>query len=333
MTAAPVTPRTVEDLLLAYDRSRDRTKQREIGMSDVGSCRRRAGYRLAGVEPTNEGGSVPAVLGTAIHAVLAEQAIKDAEDGDLVEHAVSFAGILGHLDHYKAAARTLVDWKTVSRRRLDSIELDGIPLNHRHSTALYAAACALSGRPVERIVLDYICRDTGETHRAERPFVHDEVEAALEWIANVRDADLEMLPRDYRPDSPVCGNCPFLDLCWTNNAMPGRNPLTALWSDDPDAAKWAAELEDARREQGRVKDRVERAKGALDALRPDGGGRLAIAGFNKSLSWSESSSWIIDRDAVEAEYRAAGARPPMKQVTKVTLNLVKQKPSDPRRSA
>lgn len=54
--------RTTADLLLEWDRSRPRSRQRELGWSELGGCRRRAGYRLAGVEPTNPGGDRKSVV-------------------------------------------------------------------------------------------------------------------------------------------------------------------------------------------------------------------------------------------------------------------------------
>src|SRR5690242_6406495 len=80
--------RTTSQLLLAADAIRPRTLQREIGMSDLGSCRRRVGYKLAGTDPVNAVGSVQAVIGSSIHDTLARILADVAEPGDLVEHEV-----------------------------------------------------------------------------------------------------------------------------------------------------------------------------------------------------------------------------------------------------
>jgi hypothetical protein len=60
---------STRELLLAYDAQRERTLQKEMGMSALGRCRRMAGYMLAGTPPDpdfTENG-VQAVMGTAIH--------------------------------------------------------------------------------------------------------------------------------------------------------------------------------------------------------------------------------------------------------------------------
>lgn len=317
---APALP---DKLLLAYDQGRERTQQREIGMSAVGGCRRRAGYQLAGTEPTNDGGSVQAVIGTAMHAVLAEHVLKDAEPGDLVESEVWFAGLKGHVDRYHAASKSVVDYKSVSKWMFERVQDKGIDLNNRHQSALYGAALQTMGYEVRWLILDFVHRDSGEVHRDRRPFRMEEVRDALDWLRQVRDSELDMLNRDYLPDSPFCRSCPFLDACWTDRSVPGRDLLTALWVDDPDAAKWATELDEARAAKRAAEDREKRAKGALDALRPDDGGRIAVPGFDRELSWSTSTRRTMDQDAVTAEYAAAGASPPMKRSDSVTLKLVK----------
>lgn len=319
MTSPPLP----DALLLAYDQDRERTQQREIGMSAVGGCRRRAGYQLAGTEPTNPGGSVQAVLGTAMHEVLASRALKDAEPGDLIETEVWYAGLRGHVDRYHAASKSVIDYKSTSKWKFEQVVDKGIDLNNRYQSALYAAALQTMGHEVRWLILDFVHRDSGEVHRDRRPFRASEVAEALDWLKQVRDTDLDMLNRDYLPDSPYCRSCPFLDTCWTERSVPGRDLLTALWVDDPDAAKWATELDEARTAKRAAEDRERRAKGALDALRPDDGGRIAVPGFDRELAWSVSSRRSMDQDAVVAEYRAAGAEPPMKRSESVTLRLAK----------
>src|SRR6476646_9461433 len=109
-----MTEQTTAELLLEWDARRPRSKQEEIGMSDLGGCRRRAGYRLLGVKPTNTSSSVQAVMGTSIHAAVQAILSELARPGDLVEEEVRFAGVLGHIDRYEAAEARLIDVKTTS---------------------------------------------------------------------------------------------------------------------------------------------------------------------------------------------------------------------------
>jgi hypothetical protein len=53
--------------------------------------------------------------------------------------------------------------------------------------------------------------------------------------------------------------------------------LSVLYRDDPDAATWALKLEDARLRRREAEDDEARARGALDALRPNDTGSAEIA--------------------------------------------------------
>jgi PD-(D/E)XK nuclease superfamily len=262
---------STSELLLRYDRKRARSQQVELGMSEVGGCRRRAGYRLAGTPPTNPTGSVQAAMGTAIHEVVAREMAEVAEPGDLVEHEVRFAGLVGHLDRYEAAAACVRDTKTTSSRWLEHLKLHGPDENHRWQITLYGAALTREGRPVQRTAIDYLARDTGEEWTSEAPFRPDlYARAALEWLRRVRETPVQYLPRDYTPDSTICHTCPFAELCWPAG-LESKTAMAVLYEEDPDAAKWADELWEARETIKKAKEREKRAKGALEAIRPDAG--------------------------------------------------------------
>lgn len=281
---------TTSELLLAWDQRRARTLQREIGMSDLGGCRRRAGYRLAGVEPSNSSSSVQAVLGTAIHEAIGSVMAEYAEPGDLVEHEVRFAGILGHLDRYESASQTVVDVKTTSSRWLEHIKLHGPDYPHRWQVSVYGAALAVEGREVKRVRLDYIARDTGEEWPWESRLDTRDVRDAMQWLKLVQETPLEMLPRDYEPDSVFCQHCPFLDICW-EGAVPNRSPLSVLYIEDPDAEKWASELWQARLDEKAAKKRAKVAAGALDAIRPDDGGRVQVG--ERTLDFRSNGLYFV----------------------------------------
>lgn len=325
---------TTAELLLEWDKGRGRSQQTEIGMSEIGGCRRRAGYRLAGVEPTNAGGSVQAVMGTAIHAAVEQvfhqmQAVGLIPAEDLVEYEVRFAGILGHLDRYDSLRFEVDDTKTTNQRWLDHIKLHGADQAHIWQVMLYAAALIRQGHKVHTVVIDYIARDTGNDHQVRMPFDPLAVRDALEWLRQVRDTDVEMLNRDYAPDTAFCGHCPFLDTCW-GDQVPNRSPLSVLYVEDPDAAKWAEQLRGARAVIAEAKKIEAEAKGALDALRPNVTGKSdpVDVGWDWDLQWTVTSPKRLDTDAVRAEYAKVGAKPPIKESTEIRLSFV-PKP-DPR---
>lgn len=268
---------TTSELLMTADLRRPRSKQREIGMSDLGSCRRRVGYKLAGTEPVNASGNVQAVMGSAIHDMVAS-VLKDTKaPGDLVEHEVRFAGVLGHLDRYEAAEKKVADTKTTSSRWLEHIMLNGPERGHLWQVSCYGAALIAEGRPVERVQLVYLARDTGQEWVWSDRFNPRHVRDAFEWLAQIRDAEVAMLPRDHDPDSVFCQGCPFGGedggICWQGH-VPERDLLSVLLVEDPDAERLADELWQVRKQIKELTDRSVRLKGALDGLRPDDGGRV-----------------------------------------------------------
>jgi PD-(D/E)XK nuclease superfamily len=309
---------TTAALLLEWDRRRARSKQTELGMSELGGCQRRAGYRLAGTPPTNQGGSVQAVMGTAVHAAV-EQVFHDMQAAglipadDLVEYEVRFAGVLGHLDRYESRTRRIRDTKTTSDRWLQHIKVEGASLQHIWQTHLYAAAVMQTGRKVTEIVIDYLARDTGDDHQVTVPFDTQHVRDALAWLENVRALPVDMLNRDYAPESSFCGHCPFFDTCWAGHVT-GRDLRSVLLVEDPDAVRWATQLDDARRAIKAAKALEDEAKGALDALRPNDAGKSdpLDVGYAKNLQWTISQTERLDTDKVKAEYRKVGAEPPKK---------------------
>lgn len=317
-------PPTPDVLMLDWDRQRERSQQRELGMSAVGGCRRFAAYTLAGYEPTNPGGSLQAVMGTAIHLVLADAARKRAGDRDLIEAEVSYGGLLGHVDWVWVDPDTgdawVIDWKSVSFPRYDQAENDGPDLNQLFQTVLYAAAVARLGYRVRWIVLDYIGRDSGKLHRHVRPFRIEEVREALAWFARVREAvetvGVEATPRDFRPGSVYCDGCAFYEECWSS-ARPGRNPRSALFIDHPDAAAWLAQLLEGMAMKAAGERLYDDAKGALDAIRPNDVGKSPPCiidgpdGELPAIRWSVYEQERLDQEKVRADYAAAGLEPPV----------------------
>lgn len=294
---------STSELLLLADRQRPRSQQREIGVSDLGSCRRRTGYKLAGYEPVNEHGSIQAVIGSAVHDMIAAVLENGAaEPGDLVEEEVEFAGIIGHLDRYEARSETVVDVKTSSTRWIEHIRLHGPEHSHLWQVSVYAAALVKRGVPVKRIRIDYLVRDTGEEYQwpspEGKPLDPNDVRDAMEWLQNVADAPVEMLPRDYEPDSVYCLGCPFGGpdggICWEGH-VPERDRRSVLLVEDEDAAKWAEELFAARRDKKLAEARAERAKGVLDGLRPDEGGRVQVGDYEIDFrrTAGDAEKWAI----------------------------------------
>ncbi len=329
MTTATDVELSTAQLLLRWDQTRARSQQLGFGMSELGQCRRRAGYGLAGTEPTNPSGSVQAVMGTAVHAAVENVYRQMRAAGllpadDLIEHEVRFAGILGHLDRYVAASATLVDTKTTTSRWLERIKVYGPPKPNLWQVNGYAAALIAEKHPVRRIVIDYLARDTGEEYRWTGRFEPLLVREALEWVRTIRDTPIEYLSRDFEPTSQFCAHCPFFALCW-DGAVPNRDLRSVLFVEKPDAVAWAAQLEQARADKADAEKREAEAKGALDALRPDGADDEPVivdVGYERPLRWRRVTSRRLNSTQVKAEYRRVGAVPPMKESTSTYLEFV-----------
>lgn len=327
-------PSTAE-LLLLWDAQRARTLQKELGMSALGGCRRHAGYILAGEEPSKRTGSVRAVLGTAVHdavgAVLRQMRDEGVIPADsVIEEEVHFGGVLGHPDLY--VRPVLRDTKTLGyQAQLDKIKVDGPKRNHRWQIMTYAAALITMGLPVERVQLDYIARDSGLTWMWEGDFDLQDVKDAMAWLQNVRETPLEWLSRDFAPDSETCKGCQFAPVCWEGHVI-DRDERSVLFVEDPDAAGWAARLEDARARKHQAEDDEKLAKGVLDALRPNtkapSRAEVEIPGYPKLLRFTVSNTNRIDNDQVRADYARGGGVAPVTKGTSVKLELVAPKIED-----
>lgn len=322
---------TTARLLLEWDKRRARSQQRDLGMSEVGGCQRRAGYRLAGVEPSNDGGSMRAVMGTAIHASVASaftelQAAGLLPTGDMVETEVRFAGILGHLDRYRRHLKRVVDTKTCDSRRLGRIKLHGPDQQEVWQVSLYAAGLITRGVPVREVALDYIARDTGADYLWVAPFDPQQVRDAMAWLDMVRTSQVHELHRDYAPDSEHCKGCPFQLLCW-GEPPPDRDPRVVLFHENPDAEYWARVLAEARAAKSEAEALEKEAKGALDAINP-GTSDLVDVGMEQLLRWKRGSQTRLDGDMVRAEYKESGIRPPEKVTWSTRLEFVAREPTD-----
>lgn len=275
-------------LLLLADQFRERHHQKALGMSELGSCRRRVGYKLAGVKPVNKVGSVQAVMGSAIHDAIAEVLRRLDRPGDLVEHEVEFAGLIGHLDRYESADQRVVDTKTCSTRWLEHIKLHGPSQGHVWQLSLYAAALITGGKPVKLCRLDYLVRDSGNEYQVEWEFRPRDVREAIEWLREVRNTPLPMLPRDEEPDSQACRGCPFGGpdggICW-QGYVPDRDFRSVLLAEGADSGELAEELFEIRKQVRALEKRADRIKGILDGERPVNHWDVVQAG-NRYLKWT-----------------------------------------------
>lgn len=320
-------PPSTAELLLEADWMRPRSQQRGLGISDLGGCRRQAGYKLHGYKLEKPSGSIQAVIGTAVHDKVDAELIQMRDAGlippdSVINEEVRFGGLTGHPDLYVDGV--LRDVKTLGYdAQLANYQLNGPPKRHLWQVMTYAAALIVTDRPVRVVQIDYLVRDSGNSWLWEGPFDYEHVRDAMTWLTSVRETPLEWLARDYAPDSPQCRHCPFFNRCWDGHVI-DRDERSVLLVEDQDAAKWARKLEEARARLKDAKADEALAKGALDALRPntEGRGEVQIDGYPKILRWTVSNRKNLDNDQVRADYARNGAQPPLTPSSSVKLEVV-----------
>lgn len=199
-----VTPDEVRGLLCSGESRR--SKQRNIGPSEIGGCRRRVWHRLHGTTVTNPSTlRLAANLGTAIHSWI--EATLTANDRFLLETSVERDGIRGTVDCFDLERNEVVDWKTV--------KLSGIPYfpdqQKRWQVQVYGWLMS-QDRRVDSVCLVGIPRDGTERDIVTHVEPYDEGVAreALAWLDDVRgrvDA-----PRPERKAKQFCRPyCPYFD--------------------------------------------------------------------------------------------------------------------------
>lgn len=287
------------------DARSSRSRQRKLGPSSIGTCRRRAGYEHHGEKPSNPENvtGLPAILGTWIHKGALETMRQ--EWGAIIETTVEDDILRGHVDalflpvellsrlpaKYASAhaedVATVDDLKTKRDERLvDYVRNRGPKRSELFQTHLYAdllrrgkikrlkrqeALADLGPIEVEKVRLRYLARNAGAEYVYEQAYDPDITAEAHEWADQVRRSKSpEDLPRDE--DGPglsvICDNCPFRTACWGDIDEDGPAPQAQLLVTDADLAATLAEYADASLVESEAKARKAKARQVLDATGP-----------------------------------------------------------------
>jgi len=141
-----------------------RSKQRSIGPSEVGGdCYRKIGYRLLGVESTNQPDTWLATIGTAVHAWLADQYsnlnLTLEKPRYLIEHRVEVTDELGgSVDLFDMERELVIDWKVVGDSSLKRYKSLGIGQQYRTQAHLYAYGLLRAGYSVRDVAIVFLPR-------------------------------------------------------------------------------------------------------------------------------------------------------------------------------
>jgi len=192
------------------DASRDRSKQTQVGPSEIGSCRRKVWYRLNAQPETNENQSkLAAIMGTAIHAAI-EDAIGfiDPEGKEyLVETAVSYGDMKAHVDLFVPSTGAVIDWKTSKVKNLSYFPSK----QQRWQVQVYGYLLSMNGYEVKTVNLVAIARDGAEKDVKVHTEPYDEAVAleAFAWLNEVKASTT--LPEPEKDQSFCKDYCQYYD--------------------------------------------------------------------------------------------------------------------------
>ena len=192
------------------DASRDRSKQTQVGPSEIGSCRRKVWYRLNAQPETNENQSkLAAIMGTAIHAAI-EDAIGHIDpDGKeyLVETAVEYGDMKAHVDLFVPSTGAVIDWKTSKVKNLSYFPSK----QQRWQVQVYGYLLSKNGHEVKTVNLVAIARDGSEKDVKVHTEPYDEAIAleAFAWLNEVKSS--VTLPEPEKDQSFCKDYCQYYD--------------------------------------------------------------------------------------------------------------------------
>jgi len=192
-----------------------RSQQRRIGPSEMGvPCDRRIGYRLAGIEPSNDRGPAwKPYVGTAVHEVMAtlmaRHEVAQMESADYserfkIEERVSVGEvgdteITGSCDLFDAHHGAVWDWKFTTRNQIrEHYRPHGPGEQYRTQAHLYGRGFARAGYDVRTVGVIFFTRDGEFTDRHVWHEPYDE-QVALDALARAGSiqAALDALGPDF----------------------------------------------------------------------------------------------------------------------------------------
>jgi PD-(D/E)XK nuclease superfamily len=307
----------------AANAKRARSQQKKLGMSELGGCRRQAGFKVLGFEPTNPheartdkyADSREAMIGTMIHETILPQIRAMSLTAEIeVPVVLQFDGlpeIPGSSDLIDASEGLILDLKTVGGYGADFVKSRGPSKKHLWQTHGYATAAIQSGIPINSIALVYLDRSDGQVvhvhYQDYDPHIVTDME---EWWREVTSTDDPFtLPRDEKGPglSKMCDWCEWMSACWGPDATPGQKGVQKVVLDEVPPSQRRDEVEEFLRKYKEASDRekeaLEEKKFAREVLV---GAESGVYG-SMILKWGNPSTYEqLDSGAAEAALTAAG---------------------------
>jgi len=199
---------TLINKLTEQDKTRPRSIQTQVGVSEIGGCATRVWHKVNGTEVTNPDTlRLAAIMGTALHSMIEEVFTPDPRFK--VETEVSVGDILGHIDLIDTETNTIWDWKTTTKNSLAYFGSKQQMLQ----VQLYGWLANQNGIKIDRVGLVAIARDGNESDITELSWAYDE-QLALEAVEKYHAIKEQFEPPAPEKDAKFCANyCPFFGAC------------------------------------------------------------------------------------------------------------------------
>jgi hypothetical protein len=199
---------TLINKLTEQDKTRPRSIQTQVGVSEIGGCATRVWHKVNGTEVTNPDTlRLAAIMGTALHSMIEEVFTPDPRFK--VETEVSVGDILGHIDLIDTETNTIWDWKTTTKNSLAYFGSKQQMLQ----VQLYGWLANQNGIKIDRVGLVAIARDGNESDITELSWAYDE-QLALEAVEKYHAIKGQFEPPAPEKDAKFCANyCPFFGAC------------------------------------------------------------------------------------------------------------------------
>lgn len=201
--------------LTENDNARERSLQTELGASSVYGCKRQAWNILRQVPKTNhDTESLAAIIGTAVHATIAE-AMKNADpfgDQFLIEQGFSTPDLKGNCDLFIKSTGTVVDWKTTTKKNLSGFPSE----QQKMQVQLYGYLIEEAGHNVKEVCLVAIPRDgwQKDVKVYTEPYNREKALQGIQWVRDLQNTVTPPAPE--RPRQFCANFCDYYDATGVN---------------------------------------------------------------------------------------------------------------------
>jgi hypothetical protein len=277
--------------LYEKENNRGRSKQKQVGPSELGGCRRKVWYKLQGQPETNGGElKLAAIMGTAIHAAIEEALSKN--DNLILESTVEFNGMKAHIDLFIPETGDVVDWKTVKAKNLSYFPSQ----QQRWQVQVYGYLLDKSGKgKPKQVSLVAIPRDGDERDIKIHTEPYDESIAleALNWLEAIKVA--EEAPAPERDESYCKYYCKYYDASGEVGCVGLKKGHTK--SEQPIIED--SDLELKALEYIQIDRKIKELEVKKEGLRDTFSGITGLTPAGIEIKWSVTQASTVDKEAVE----------------------------------